>query len=196
MPTGGDTIAWFRPLATVGGSVTPTQSVGFKLLFRCKLKPVGGGQVQIECRLQALTAGDTASRPIQSDDFPTQRGRQTGDWSGQRLIQGGCDCRAVCHLRPRSRTLWGVSGHRLPGRPFSFALRAICDMKNLGMALGCPRVQRTPGGATGLEIGAFCIRLAGASPIPMPGAHFLFPAMPAPSKPGLHHRVRNRIAKS
>ena len=39
---------------------------------------------------------------------------QTGDWSGQRLIQGGCDCGAVCHLRPRSRSLCGVSGHRFP----------------------------------------------------------------------------------
>ena len=39
---------------------------------------------------------------------------QPGDWSGQRLIQVGCDCRAVCHLRPKSRALWGVSRHRFP----------------------------------------------------------------------------------
>jgi hypothetical protein len=50
---------------------------------------------------------------------------QTGDWSGQRLIQGGCDCPAVCHLRTGSRTLWGVSGHPLPSRPFSFTLLLV-----------------------------------------------------------------------
>jgi hypothetical protein len=110
---------------------------------------------------------------------------QTGDWSGQRLSQGGCDFRAVYHLRPRSRTLWGVSGHRFPGRPFSFALRAICDMKNPGRAGACPRVQRTPCSGTGREIGAFYLRLAGASLIPMPGSHFLFRAIPTPSKSGL-----------
>ena len=49
------------------------------------------------------------------------------------------------------------AGHpgTLPGPPFSFALRAICDIKNPGRAPACPWVPRTPGGRTGLEIGAF-----------------------------------------
>ena len=59
-------------------------------------------------------------------------------------------------------------------------------MKNPGRAFpGCPWVPGAPGGRTGLQIGAFYLRLAGASPIPMPGSNFLFPAIPAPSKPGL-----------